>query len=131
MNRVYFLSRLSLAVIFFYHGLIPKLMFGDSQEVEMNEKFMPWLGREFALVSSGLLELAFAVVLLAWFRSRIPIYCVLVFAMVATMALLFGFPEYFTEAFNPFSINFSLVMFALINLASAHRVSEVDTSART
>ncbi len=84
----------------------------------MNSIFMPWLERDVALISTGIIEIVFAALLFVFYRSRIPIVCIIGFACLASLALLIKLPHYYVEAFNPFSINFSLVMFGLINLVS-------------
>lgn len=121
LSRVYFASRIGLAAIFFYHGLVPKILFADDTEIEMNEVFMPFVGEKFALISSGILEIIFAILLLVLFRNRILNYLIIFFGIGATLAILIKLPHLLTDAFNPFSTNLAIVLFALINLWTQER----------
>ncbi len=118
-QRIYRLSRFGLAAIWFYHGLVPKLLFGSAQEVEMNSVLLPFVGERMALVTSGIAEVVFAVVLLVFFRARWPCYVTILFGTLASVAILIALPHLYTEAFNPFSINLSIILLAIINLMSA------------
>lgn len=119
MDRIYRLSRLGLAAIWFYHGLVPKLLFGSAQEVEMNSVFLPFVPEKMALVTSGIAEVVFAILLLVFYRARWPNYVTIVFGSLASVAILFALPHMYAEAFNPFSINLSIILLAMINLMSA------------
>lgn len=112
---LYFLTRISISMIFFYHGLVPKILFGNAQEVLMNDAFMPFLAEKVALYASGVLEIIYAVLLLVFFRNKWLVVPAMVFPIVATVALLFAVPELFQNAFNPFSTNLSLLVLAFIN----------------
>jgi len=118
MNRVYFISRISLAIIWFYHGLVPKLIYPHSDEIMMNEKLIFFLSESTALIATGVGELIYAALLLVFYRSKILLYPTLFFGIMGTLVLLFTFPTLFVGAFNPFSINLSIVALALINLFS-------------
>lgn len=113
---IYKLSRWSIAVIFFYHGLVPKILFENSQEVLMNETLMPMVSKKFALISSGVLEILYGILLIVLFKSKWLIYPALIFGSLITFVLLMTLPEMFKNAFNPFSINFALCVLCLINI---------------
>jgi uncharacterized membrane protein YphA (DoxX/SURF4 family) len=121
MNRIYTLSRWTLAAIFFYHGLVPKILARDASEVLMNTKFMPFVEQNLALRSSGALEILFALALLFCFHWRLLNYAVIGFAIMATLAILAVLPELLTGAFNPVSTNLSIASLSLINLLSHER----------
>lgn len=123
MREIYLITRVSIAIIFFYHGLIPKILFGSPQEILMNEALLPMLSEQMALQLSGWAEIAFAVLILVYFNSRWQIYLVLLFSCGITVTLLFTLPSLFIDAFNPFTINMSLFVLALLNLKS-HRIPD-------
>ena len=99
------ISRLTLAVIWLYHGIVPKLIFRSEQEVLMNSVFMPFLEQEVALISTGILEIIYGILLLVCMNSKRLLYPAIGFSMVSTLAIFIELPELFTHAFNPFSIN--------------------------
>ena len=119
MKNIYAISRISIAVIFLYHGVVPKLLFANSQEVMMNEALMPFVPEKVALISSGVAEVIYAVLLIVFYRSKKLLYPAIGFATLVTPALLITVPELFKNAFNPFSINLALVCLCVINLKAS------------
>lgn len=122
--KIYDISRIGLALIWLYHGLIPKLLFASAQEVEMNEKLMPFLSENTALISSGIFEVLFGIAYLIFYREKRFNYISIAFPLIATVTLIFTHSHFFTLAFNPFSINLSLAFLAWINLKSQDEKSK-------
>lgn len=117
--RIFWLSRIGLATVFFYHGLVPKLLFRNAQEIEMNARFVPAVDESVALIGSGIAEIVFSLGLLICFRVRWFNYLIIAFGCLATIAIAFQLPHLLANAFNPFSTNLSIVLLAAINLQSA------------
>ena len=115
------ISRVSLILIWFYHGLVPKILFKSPQEILLNSAFMPFLEENFTLMAFGIIEIIYAILLIIFFRSKILLYPAIFFAAVATIAILFKLPEFFTYAFNPFSINLSVCALSIINIISINQ----------
>lgn len=115
MNLSYKITRLSLAIVFLYHGIVPKIIFGSAQEIEMNNFFMPFLSEKNALLISGVLEIIYAITLLVFFRSKLLLIPCYIFMLFVTPILIFKFPHFFTEAFNPFTLNFSILVLTILN----------------
>lgn len=113
---VYKLSRYSIAAIWLWHGLMPKLIFASSQEVEMNEKLMPFVSEKMALVGSGLAEVILGVLYVVLYKEKRLNYISIAFPTIATFTLLFTHFHFFKLAFNPFSINLALAVLAWINI---------------
>ena len=116
MKDIYAISRISIAAIFLYHGLVPKILFANNQEVMMNDALMPFVPERVALISSGIAEVVYAVLLLVFYRSKWLLYPAIVFATLVTPALLLVLPGLFENAFNPFSINLAVVTLCIINM---------------
>lgn len=97
----------------------------------MNTTFMPMIEKNFALIGSGVAEVVFALVLLTFFRVQWFNYVVIGFGTLATIAISLQLPHIMTGAFNPFSTNLSIVVFAVINLlaANSHESSTSSTPA--
>jgi len=112
------ISRYSLAIIFFYHGLVPKILYKSEQEVSMNNAFLPFLEKNFALISSGIAEVVYALCLVIFQKNKYLLFPAMGFSVLATIAIFVKLPELMTHAFNPFSINLAVFSFALINLKS-------------
>lgn len=119
LATIYTLSRCAVALIFFYHGLVPKILFGDPSEVEMNQTLMPWADEKMALVGSGVAELIFAVLLVVFFRIRWFNYLIVGFGTGALLTIVVMLPHMLTAAFNPFSTNVGIVALAVANLLAS------------
>jgi uncharacterized membrane protein YphA (DoxX/SURF4 family) len=118
---VYFLTRVTIAFVFFYHGLIPKLWFRSPDELDM----MRNLGvASYALVTAvaGWMEIAFAVLLIVLWRARWPLWVTIAGMMVATISVAVGSPSYFRNAFDPLTLNLSVAVLAACGLALAENV---------
>ncbi|WDE97652.1 DoxX-like family protein [Lentisphaera profundi] len=120
MNQkaIYRCSRISLALIFLYHGIVPKLIFKSEQEVLMNNTFMPFLEKNMALMSSGIMETIYGFALLIFFHKAKLVYPAIFFTFFATIAILIQIPSLMTHAFNPFSTNLAVCALAYICLLS-------------
>jgi DoxX-like family len=110
-------SRGALAFVFAYHGLVPKLLFADADELAMlRDARVPFGAARAVISSAGLAELVFAVILLAfWHRRWPPILCV-VLMLAATVTVAIMSPRYLGAAFNPITLNACVVALALVDL---------------
>ena len=109
-------SRLTLAAVFFYHGLVPKLLTHDAAELAMfaDAGISPErLALAVNLAGTG--ELALAAVLLFWWRSPWPLVVIFALMIAATMGVAIASPRYLTGAFNPVTLNLAVAALALID----------------
>ena len=109
-------ARVGLAAIFAYHGLVPKLLGPDPGEVAlMNAAGVPGALTGPAIVAFGIVEIAFAVILLrAWHRAW-PAYLALAFAAAATVVVGLTAPSTLTGAFNPVTLNLAVAALAVVD----------------
>jgi len=116
-------ARGTVAMVFAYHGLVPKLLMRDADEMSMlRDARIPsdWLPT--ALSATGIAELAFAFLLLWYWRDRWPSVVSLVLMAAATVAVVASSPRYLAAAFNPLTLNLSVAALSfldLVNLADA------------
>lgn len=114
---VHGIARVSLAAIFAFHGLVPKLLGPHPDEVRLLRD----AGLDMSLVGStiavfGVLELGLAAgLLVTWHRAWLPA-AVLAFALIATVVVAVTSPGYLGAAFNPVSLNLALAALAVIDL---------------
>jgi uncharacterized membrane protein YphA (DoxX/SURF4 family) len=110
-------ARGTLAFVFAYHGLVPKLLRRDPDELAMlRDAHVPTGSLDAALTGLGLAEIGLAVVLLLAGNRRWPAVLCLVLMLAATIAIAASSPRYLGAAFNPVSLNASVAVLALINL---------------
>lgn len=118
---VYLLARLTVAFVFFYHGLVPKLLFRSPDELDML--------RNAGVASYGLLttiagwaEIAFALLMVVLWRSRWPLWLTIIGMFVATASVALYSPGYFRHAFDPLTLNGSVAALAACALSVARYV---------
>jgi uncharacterized membrane protein YphA (DoxX/SURF4 family) len=125
---IHAISRITLAMVFLYHGLVPKLLAQHPDEVTMlANSGVPthWIGT--LLISLGIAEIAWGLLLLATWRSRWPLAVTASAMPVALMAVAATSPAYLLGAFTPVTLNLLVTSIALIgwlvgsNLPSARR----------
>lgn len=110
------LARTTIAAIWIWHGLVPKLIYGSADEIRMlREAGLPpewavWIGAAEVLI--GLLVLS------TWNRPRILLANVPLMFM-ATIAVALRSPEYLTAAFNPITLNLSVIMLSIMGWLAA------------
>ncbi len=113
----YAVCRGTIAFIWFYHGLVPKLLYPHEDELAMSMAIgLSRAGAEKAATIGGMLEIAFAIAVLVFWRQRWP----LLFTIAAMVGLL-GFvvmfqPVLVGAAFNPVTTNIAVMALALVGL---------------
>ena len=74
MKNAVLISRLSLGLVWFYEGLVPKLLFVRPDQVELVRRSGLYFGTpEFFLQLLGAAQVAFAIWLLIGFRERLAV----------------------------------------------------------
>ncbi len=118
---VYALSRLMVALVWLYHGLIPKLIYRNSDELSMlREAGISNFHLLVALSSLGFIEICIALVLVIFWKSRWPLWFTLIFMVLAVVAVSIRSPSFLTAAFNPVTLNLSVATLAVISLLTGN-----------
>jgi uncharacterized membrane protein YphA (DoxX/SURF4 family) len=114
---VYTLARGTMAFIWFYHGLVPKLLYHDPAELDLLSKVgTPPQHLHAAATLAGAVEVLFASMLIILWRRTWPLWLTLVLMLVGIPVVAVSAPEYLSEAFNPVTLNISLAALATIAL---------------
>jgi hypothetical protein len=117
---IYCLTRLTLALIWFYQGVVPKLLYHSSDELKMlADAGVP--GSHLLTCASmfGWLEVGFAVMLIIFWRACWPLWCTITAMFAATLTVSINSPGYLTGAFNPLTLNLAVAVLAAIGLLVA------------
>lgn len=118
-SALYALARVTLAAIWIYQGLVLKLLYADSGELDILRSsglFVGWERRILTMV--GLLEISFGLLLLAcWHRARLLLLNVLVLVALAIGAAV-SQPSVFTQPFNPPTLTLAMVALSFAGLLS-------------
>lgn len=113
----YTLSRLLVAFVWFYHGLVPKVIYHDPDELIMlRNAGMSEHNLVGAVSLFGFAEICFALALVMFWRSRWPLWFTVAAMFFATVGVAVTSPGYFTAAFNPLTLNLSVMVPAFVGL---------------
>jgi uncharacterized membrane protein YphA (DoxX/SURF4 family) len=114
-SLVYCIARLTVAFVWLYHGLVPKLIFHHPDEL------LPLLQGGFsgdaahAVVNiAGVLEVTLGLALLVWWRSRRLLLLTIALMLFALVGVAFTAPTLLVAAFNPVTLNLSMIALAVI-----------------
>nr|WP_252738048.1 DoxX-like family protein [Marinobacter salexigens] len=120
----YAVCRGTIAFIWFYQGLIPKLLYPHDDELAMNMAIGFSRSEAVQLATiAGVLEIAMGVAILIFWRQRWPILLTLV-AMVGLLAfVVLVQPTLLGGAFNPVTTN---VAVAALSIASLHLLQVIE-----
>jgi hypothetical protein len=117
IGLVHTIARLGLAATFAYHGIVPKLIGHDPDEVALLlASGVPRTAVESAMAALGLAEVALAIALLVFANRRWPALVCLGIAGLATIVVVATAPSYLGAAFNPLTLNLGIGCLATIDL---------------
>ena len=113
----YALCRITVALVWLYHGLVPKWLGPDADELMMNQALGLSLEQAETLsYFAGAAEITFAAIILIYWRARWPL-------MLSALGLigLLGYvvlaaPQLLMGAFNPVTTNLPLVVLSIVAL---------------
>ncbi|GFM73364.1 hypothetical protein PSCICL_43560 [Pseudomonas cichorii] len=104
LQRIAWVARVGLALMFFYHGLVPKILWLSPGELEMIQAHgfadasrVAWL--------SGAAEIGLAISLISGYfkRTSLMLSAVVLAGLLIDVALVS--PHFLVQAFNPVSLN--------------------------
>jgi uncharacterized membrane protein YphA (DoxX/SURF4 family) len=125
---VHFIARVALAAVFASQGVVPTLPTRHVDAIAMLRAAGVSAGvTRIAAIALGVLELAFAVVLLVAWHRRWPVSVCLGSMLLATAAVGLNSPRYLEAAFNPVSLNLAIACLAVIDL---HVLGSIPSAAR-
>jgi uncharacterized membrane protein YphA (DoxX/SURF4 family) len=121
-------ARLAIAAIWIWHGLVPKLIYRQMDEQTMLAQaglsvgLLPWVG--------GLEILIGLLVLGAWnWRTLFLVNAVLM--VFATIAVSIYSPGYLKNAFNPVTLNFSMIALSVVGWIASSKVPSAGVCLRS
>ncbi len=111
------LTRVTLAVVFVYQGMVPKVLTRHPDELAMlaaagvSPELLP-----VTVTLLGIAESALGLSLLFFWRARPPLIVALGFVTVATAVVCLIAPAFLFAAFNPISLNLAIAAIAGVGL---------------
>lgn len=124
LSAIHAFSRLSIAFVWFWQGLLPKFIFNNGDErTMMAASHLPT-----SLVPLvGLVEIAIAAVAITSWRRR-SFFLLNIAAMALALATVaIASPSYLIGAFNPVTLNLAMIALSVIGYVAA---AEIPTASR-
>ncbi len=119
MKRVHTVATATVAFVWLWHGLVPKLLGPHPTELAMlTDVGVPTdLARTLTLLA-GVFEIAFAVVLVRFRKERWPWLVSIALMAIATLGAPIGMPQAIGAAFNPITLNVQVAALSFLGLVS-------------
>ncbi|CAN5591547.1 DoxX-like family protein [soil metagenome] len=114
------IARSSLALAWFYHGLVPKLLYPGTGEGELTAfAGIPkgWVGS--FITGLGLIECLFGLALLLMWRTRWLLIVQIPILLLIPLGLI-AHPEVFTRPFTPVTLNLCMAALAFLGAVACH-----------
>ena len=128
LSLIHATARLSIAAVWVWHGLIPKLVYRSVDEQTMLAqaglplRLLPWVGG---------LEIAFGLlILISWHRRGAFVLNAVLMAL-ATAAVAVNSPAYLKAAFNPVTLNLAMIALSVVGWLAAKRLPSARACKRT
>jgi len=100
INKV---SRYSLAFVFIYHGLVPKIIWLSPIEAALTNAHQ--LNANIVSPMAGVMEVLLGLSIVFLKRTLLPIYAAIILLVVLLLDVAIVMPSLLIEAFNPVTIN--------------------------
>jgi hypothetical protein len=118
---IHAVARLTVAFVFLYHGLVPKLLLRHPDEIAlMTAGGIPDSLIPTALTALGIAEIGFGLLLLIFWRFHLPFLFAMAGMVLALVPILFTAPGYLGAAFNPVTLNVAVFALAAIGWFSRY-----------
>ena len=115
------IARAFLAFMFFYHGLVPKILHPSPLELEMIQAHGSELPFEELSIIAGLMEILLATAIVVFRQAVWPLMLALVALVVLLMDVAIFVPALLFEAFNPVTTNLAGIGLCLIAIKENRR----------
>ncbi len=120
------LVHLTLGIIWIYQGLIPKILFTDTGEIDLLRQSGLFNGHEEnVLTLIGIAEIVFGIALIFIQRKTLQ-YLNILGLLLLTFGAVFSDLMIFTLPFNPFSLNISMIALSIIALLNFNDVPKAS-----
>ena len=108
---------LTLAILWIYQGLVPKILFHAVDEQRLWElQGIGEIRMLFLIQISGYIEIIFGILFIIFKQSKLLHYLNILGMIALSLLILVSDLRYFQQAFNPFVMNVAMAMLSLIAL---------------
>lgn len=129
---VYLVARGTMAFIWLYHGLVPKLLYHDAIELDLLSRIgTPASRLHGAATIAGWVELFFSFLLVALWRRSWPLWVTLGLMLFGIPVVAITAPTYLSAAFDPLTLNLAIVALAAIAIIAGRDLPSAARCRRT
>ncbi len=116
----YLVARGTVAFVWLYHGLVPKLLYRSPDELKMLiDAGIPGSHALRVMSLLGSAEVSFAMILLIFWKSRWPLWVTALAMILGIIAVAVESTGYLSAAFNPVTLNLAVAALAFIGLQAS------------
>jgi hypothetical protein len=129
---IHAIARATLAAVWIYHGLVPKLLVGHRDELDLLRR--AGVGAETApalLHALGWAEVLFGLILLLTWSRRWPFVLSMALVTAAGLTVAVTAPAYLVAAFNPVSLNLLVFALSAVGRLASHDLPSAARCLRT
>lgn len=123
LTKINLISRYGLAFVFFYHGLVPKILWLSPIEIQLVMAHNINVSAPIISTVGGIFEIFLAGTITFFTKSLIPIYITAILLISLLIDVVFVMPELLIAAFNPVSINVGTLVLCYVIYLSQHKKS--------
>lgn len=113
-----YIARFTVAFVFLYHGLIPKIFWLSSVEVMMVEANNLPLSTQWLIYCGAVLDVTVAGLLVIFKERRWPIFLAVGVLIALLINVAIFSPALLIEAFNPVTLNIAAIALCFITLVA-------------
>ena len=118
---VHVIARLSVALVWLYQGIVPKLIMHHPDELRMlQDGGVSSSAARPLLTVIGWIELVLGLTLIVAWRARWPLWLTIVLMPAAAIGVIVASPSFTVAPFNPITFNLCVFALALIALLGSH-----------
>lgn len=129
---VHAIARWSVALVWVWHGLVPKLIAHHPDEALLltNAGFSPRFA-DTAVIVAGVCEILLGLCIVARWKSRWPMVATVLLMIAATIGVALHSPDFLAKAFNPVTLNLLMISSASIALLIQPKTASAARCRRT
>jgi hypothetical protein len=125
LTAVHAVARVTLAIVFLWHGLVPKLLYRHPDELALlRDSGLSASTAARMVMIVGVAEVVFGLALLAAWRVRALLLLAAGAMLAITPGILVGSPRFIPAAFTPVTLNLCVAALGIIGWIAAPRTSQ-------
>jgi uncharacterized membrane protein YphA (DoxX/SURF4 family) len=114
LQTIKLISRVALGLVWFYEGLIPKLVYVSSEELDLVARSgLVWRSPQFTLEILGLAQIAVGLWLLSGWKERRAVVLATISMLVLIVLVAMGKPAMLTDPYGALVKDFCLIACAI------------------